>query len=705
MPTPWVVGDLMTTVVDPSTTDQLLRAAGLPVVKQAVVRSVAAAEREAGRLGYPVALKATSPGLLHKDAVGGVRLNLRSAADVRRAASEMHEQIAGLDGYVVQPMIPDGLEMVVGLRRDPVFGAVVMAGLGGTLVEVIGDVAIRLVPVSEMEAVSMISELRVSSTASLRQHFGNEYEYLARVVTCVSELARHHSDIFELDLNPVIVSPNGAVVVDAKLVRVTGPIPPPGTWKPAEGTISKMLNPESIVVVGASANPAKQGGRLFRYLVKHRFPGRLYAVNPHTAEILGRPCYPSVDELPESPDMACIVVPADDVEAVVEACGKRGIPAAIVFTSGFAETGAEGIGRQAHLLATSRRYGIRLCGPNTAGMMNSNSRMCAAFGMAFEVETIPEGKVAMISQSGAIGSALLSRAWDQGVGVGSWICTGNEADLTLGDYMLALVDDPSCSVLALFMETVRDPETFKLACTRARERGKRVVVYKSGKSAAGSRATQTHTGAIAGDDAVYNAVFRAYGVVRVPDLQALIDAAGALSELPLPTGRGIGVVSASGGACSVVADECAKRDLRIAELSADTVRAIATVIPQFGVPTNPIDVTMEVTVRPAMLGQVAELVLQDPAVDALLVMLTTNADPPAVQVAKGVIAAAKSANKPVVVARIGAEFLAPTSLAMYRKAGIPVFAMPERAVLVLRALVDAAEVAAPGDEVRAEVRL
>jgi len=662
-------------------------------VRQVVVRSIAAAEREAVRVGYPVALKARRSGLFHKVAAGGVRLDVRSAAEVRRAAAEMREKIPGLDGYVIQPMVKGGLEMMVGLRRDPVFGPVVIVGLGGGLVEAIGDVAVRLAPVSLAEAAAMIGELRLSSAASLRHQFKAELEHLAQVVTRVSDLAARHEDILELDLNPIVITSEGAMVVDAKLVRAAVPAAAQRTWMPAEATIGKLLNPQSIVVVGASANPAKQGGRLFRYLVKHGFPGRLDAVNPNESEILGRPSYPSVAELPEPADMACIVVPMDDVDKVVEACGKKGIPTATVFTSGFAETGPQGRRRQEQLMATARRNGIRLCGPNTAGIMSADGRMCAAIGMAFEVESVPEGNVAMLSQSGAIGSALLSRAWDQGVAIGRWICSGNEADLGLGDYMLALVDDPACSVIAVFMEAVRDPEAFKAACRKARERGKRVVVYKSGRSAAGSRAAQTHTGAIAGDDSVYSAAFKALGVVRVPDLQTLLDAAGALGQLPLPAGRRIGVVSASGGACSVVADECARRQLEMAELSAETVSAISEVIPPFGVPTNPVDVTMEVTVRPAMLGRVAELVLRDPGVDALLVMLTTNADPPAVHVGEGVIAAARASGKPVVVSRLGAEFLAPTSLAMYRTARIPVFAMPERAVLVLRALVDAAEIA------------
>jgi acetate---CoA ligase (ADP-forming) len=702
MPSPGLAGGADPAPLDSSAVYTILTEAGFQLVRQAVATTAAAAALEAGTIGYPVALKASVPGLMHKAHVGGVRLNIDSPDAFLQAAAEMRHLIAGLNGFIVQPMGPSGLETVVGFRRDPGFGPVVMVGLGGELVEAIGDVAMRLAPVTSRQAGEMIAELRISSSAALATRFRAQLARLAAVITQVSEFAMAHPEIVEMDLNPIILTPDSAVIVDAKLVRgaaaggieSAAPVP--------ESVLKKMLHPTSIAVVGASANRRKQGGRLFHYLVKHGFAGSLYPVNPREIEIMGHKCYASVEALPTVPDLACIVVSVDNVEGVVEACGKKGIGAAAIYTSGYGETGAEGGFREEALIEVARRYGMRICGPNTAGLMNVQSHVCAAIGMAFEAEAIPGGKVGMISQSGAIGSALLSRAWDQEIAVGQWICTGNEADLTLGDYMLALAGDPECRALAIFMETVRDPRSFERACAEARRLGKPVVVYKCGRSPAGRRAMQTHTGAIAGDDQVYDAVFKAYGVIRVPDLQSLLDCSAALSTLPLPRGSRVGVVSASGGACSVIADECARRGLPLAQLSSETTSAIARVIPTFGVSTNPVDVTMDVTVRPTMISEVATTVLQDPGVDALLVMLTTNADPPAIEVAKGLIAAVAVATKPVLICRLGADFLAPESVTMYRAAKIPLYPVPERAVVVLRALADAAGMAA-GQSRRVEV--
>jgi acyl-CoA synthetase (NDP forming) len=404
--------------------------------------------------------------------------------------------------------------------------------------------------------------------------------------------------------------------------------------------------------------------------------------------VMGKPSFPSVAALPETPDLACVMVPADAVPGVLAECGAKGIRSAIIYTAGFAETGAAGRVQQDDLLAIARAYGMRLCGPNTAGIVNVPATTCAAFGMAFEAERMPPGEIAFLTQSGALGSSLLSRAWAEGIGFSHWICTGNEADLTLSDYLDALVDDPATRVIAVFMETVRDPARFVAACTRARERGKPVIVYKTGVSAVGQRAVQSHTASLAGDDTVYEAVFRATGVVRVHDLQGLVDAAVAFAWQPLPRGNRVGVISASGGACSVIADECARHGLTLPSLPKATVQRVRALIPPFGASQNPIDVTMEITVNPTMVGRVAEVLLAEECIDALVVLMTTNADPPALEVARGVVGAAAAGEKPVIVVRVGAEFLAPDSVPYYRASRIPLYPMPDRAVRALTAMVE-----------------
>jgi acetate---CoA ligase (ADP-forming) len=457
----------------------------------------------------------------------------------------------------------------------------------------------------------------------------------------------------------------------------------------ARKALDRMMRPSSVAVVGASANTSKPGGRIFSYLIKHGFQGPLYSVNRSGSEILGQRSFNAVADLPETPDLACIVVPAGEVVPVLEDCAERGIPSAIVYTSGFAEAGQQGIDLQADILRVVQSSGIRVSGPNTAGIANAHHSMCAAIGMAFEVEEMPKGNIAFLTQSGALGSSLLSRVWEQGAGFSHWISCGNEVDLSISDYLSFLVDDPDTDVIAIFMEGIRDPTAFADACRRARSAGKPILVYKTGATESGRRAVSSHTAALAGADVLYEAFLKANHVIRVRDLQALVDASVALSWQPIPAGNRVAVISASGGICSVAADECSERGLELPQFSEKTMRLIENVIPSYGRSQNPVDVTAGITTRPTMIPDTVKLVLDEPEIDAILVMLTTNAGPAAAELARGISDAMAGSSKPLIVARVGADSLAPEAVAHYMAQRVPLFPMPERAVEALSVMVAA----------------
>lgn len=677
-------------LVDAEESRELLDAYGIPTPGQALVETPEAAAAAAVGLGFPAVLKAQGQTIVHKSDVGGVRLDLASADEVLTAAQEMAARIPGVEGFLVQAMAPQGIELIVGGKRDPVFGAAIVVGFGGVWTELLQDVALRIAPVTEAEALEMLSELKAGALLDgYRGAAPCDRAALARIVAATSRLIAEHPEIAELDLNPVLANPDGAVAVDARLLRgepepAAVPRDSAGDAEVAEA-ITHLLRPRSVVVIGASRNPAKQGGRLLKYLVKHGFEGSIYAVNPSSTEILGCPCVPTVADLPEAPDLACIVVPASAVADAVEQCGQRGIRAAIICTAGFAETGEEGAGGQEEIVAIARRHGVRLVGPNTAGVASTSSRLCASISMSFENEEMPVAPIALLTHSGALGSSLLSRMWARGIGFSHWISVGNEGDIQLGDYLMWLAEDPDTKVIALFMESVRDAALLRAACERAQANGKAVLVYKTGYSAAGRRAVQSHTSALAGDGAVYDAALDQMGAIRVPDLQTLMDAAIALAWQPPARGPRVGVVSASGGACSVIADECARNGLEVPTLSPDVRARVTELIPPFASAENPIDVTAEVTGSPGMIGDVLEVLHEQDDLDALVVMLTTNAEPGALDVAKSVVRVAATATKPIIVSRMGAEFLAPNALALYREAGIPVYPMPDMAIRALKA--------------------
>jgi acyl-CoA synthetase (NDP forming) len=371
---------------------------------------------------------------------------------------------------------------------------------------------------------------------------------------------------------------------------------------------------------------------------------------------------------------------------MIRACGARGIRTAIVFTSGFAEAGDEAA--EQRLVAASRAAGVRLCGPNTLGVLNPDARFCASFSGALVRTPRTGGDIAYLSQSGALGGAFMSRLWEGGVGVCRFVSVGNQADLDLADYVDALVDDAQVRVFALFVEGVADGRKLVRALRRARDHGKPVVVYKAGRSREGQAAVRSHTGALAGDDLVWSAALREAGAVRVQEILELFDGAVALAWQPPPAGRRVGIVSTSGGACGILADQCRAAGFEVNELPAATRMRVEAEIPSFGVARNPVDVTAQMLARPEMFRNVLQILAEEPAIDAVLLMLTTLADPLAEKVAEQLVATVRGQSKPVLVSWIIAQSLAARGMARLTEARIPLYDTPERAVRALAALAE-----------------
>ncbi len=331
---------------------------------------------------------------------------------------------------------------------------------------------------------------------------------------------------------------------------------------------------------------------------------------------------------------------------------------------------------------------MRFCGPNTLGVINPEARFHASFSGALNMPPLTGGEIAYLSQSGALGGSFLSRLWDRGIAVSRFVSVGNQADLDMADYVEALVDDPAVRVLMLFVEGVSDGKKFCRALSSARAAGKPVVVYKAGRSPEGRTAIRSHTGVLAGDDAVYTAALRQCGALRVPDMASLFDAALALAWQPPPRGPRVGILSTSGGACGILADECRQRGFEVPELPAATRRRIEAEIPAFGVSRNPIDLTAQMLARPAMVRNTLAILAEEPGIDAILVMLTTLADPLAEEIAGDVAAAVRGLAKPVLVGWIITPSLARKGMARLIQARIPLYDSPERAVFALAALAD-----------------
>jgi acyl-CoA synthetase (NDP forming) len=639
---------------------------------------VSGAVQAAETLGFPVVLKLLEPGVLHKTELGLVEVGLTSGEEVARAADRM---LRRRDSGVTRPAFSvqsqlNGTEMAIGLRRDGL-GAVCMVGAGGTLIEVRHDVAFLMAPVTEAEAAAALGGLNIAPVLNgYRGRARADVESLARLVARVAELALAIPEIVELDLNPVIVGPSGCAAADASAIVQPASNDPDDT---DFADLEPMLSPRRIAVMGASTDTAKAGGSIVRYLRKHGYAGEVIAVNPAGLAVDGAPAVSRLDQIADPVDLACIAVPAHATSAALQDCADQRVPAAIVYAAGYAETGPDGQAAQQELLHAAGGK-VRLLGPNSMGVAVPAARVFATFGTALEVDDFVSGPVAFISQSGALANSLFSRSREYGIGFSHWISVGNEADLGVEDFLAHLATDDSCRVICMFLETIRRPAAFAEAARRARAAGKPVIVLKAGRTEAGSASAASHTGALSGSDVSYAAFFDKHHVIRVTDLEDLFIASqGVLMGGP-SAGRRMGIVSMSGGACSIVADACISAGLEVPVLDEQTQSQLRRIVPSFGAVSNPVDVTAAGIWQPGMVSAAVSVLLDCTAVDAVLVQLSTNADPGAQAMAAELTGLWRSAAKPLLVGRIGAKALAPHAMDIYEAAGLHIFEWPEHLV-------------------------
>ena len=381
--------------------------------------------------------------------------------------------------------------------------------------------------------------------------------------------------------------------------------------------LSAVFRPRAIAVVGASDDPVKIGGRPLAFLLRHGYAGRVYPVNPARATVQGLPAFPSLSAIPDAVDLAVVVVPAERVEESLEAAAAKGVQAAIVFSSGFAEVGEAGRAAQARLRALATRTGLRIVGPNCQGFAHLPSRLVATFASPFLDPGLAVGPIAMVSQSGAMAGMLYEMARAAGLGLNYWVSTGNEADVQAAEILGEVVEDPETRVACTYLEDVKDAGRLREALARAHRRGVPVFVLKSGRSAAGRRAASTHTGALAGEDAVYDAVFADWGAIRCADPAELLALPQAFLHYRAAGSR-VAILSNSGGLGVLSVDLCADLGLVPAEFTAQTTAILRAALPDFAAAANPVDLTAQMLTDPGMLTRVLPALEADPGVDAIV---------------------------------------------------------------------------------------
>lgn len=445
-----------------------------------------------------------------------------------------------------------------------------------------------------------------------------------------------------------------------------------------------LLNPASIAVIGASTDPAKLTGRPISYLQKAGFKGRIYPINPRADEVLGLKSYADPRNLPEAPDVGLVLVGANRVVDSVRALSEAGAKAAIVLASGFGESGEEGRRRQADLAEAAG--GMRILGPNTIGLVNLTDGIPLTATGAMESEDFTSGAIALVSQSGGIMGSILSRAVARGIGFSKLIATGNESDLNVADAIDALAEDDATRVIALYLETIRDVDAFRAAAVKARAAGKRIVVYKVGRSDIGARSAVSHTGALAGADKVYDALFRQLGIVRATTFADLLDIPAALACGREMAGARVAVLTSTGGAATIVADNVGLTGLEMPVPDQTTAQRILSLdLKDAALDANPIDVTLA-GLRPDLYREILAALTESPSYDAIVAVVGSSSIGQPDLVAEPLLEAMSHTDKPI-LAYVSPD--APEIVKHLNRRGIPAFAAPEACAAVLTAMVPA----------------
>lgn len=386
--------------------------------------------------------------------------------------------------------------------------------------------------------------------------------------------------------------------------------------------IQALLQPKSIAIVGASANLSSMGGRLLKYLPMHGYKGDIYPVNPKYEEINNFTCFPSIMDLPKTPDTAIIIVSSQFVIDILKQCSKKGIPSATIISSGYAETGAEGRRKQMELKKFASANGIRICGPNCLGYINTHDNIAASLAGRLGYSKMIKGGIAIISHSGALSSSILSRSQDRGIGLSYLISTGNEADLETVDYIEYLVEDPNTKAIACLIEGFKDGAKFIRATELAFKKKKPIIVLKLGRSSVGERAAASHTGSLTGSDDICDALFRQKGIIRVDDIDELFVIPHVLINSRIPEGRRIGILTTTGGAGVLLADKCIEGGLDVPTASDVTQCALKEIIPPYGCWTNPVDITAQVLNVKELFFKAVDVFLKDEMIDLIVVICT-----------------------------------------------------------------------------------
>ena len=584
-----------TTTLSEAASKQLLTPFGVPFAQERVCATVELAIEAANAIGYPVVIKLSGDTIAHKTERGLLRLNISDSESAKRACSDLLGLVTDADGevsFLIAEMVKGDRELIVGVINDPQFGYMVALGIGGVFAEAIDDVVLRPLPLTADQALQMIDDVHHQSIlGSFRGSQPINRTQLANVLASMSQVCAAHPEIDSLDINPLIARKDGSLVAVDALVGV-GRVLDHGAhgsttnFVPNSKHFAALFNPRAIVVIGASSHPGKFGFVSLHNALANQFAGGVYATNLQRENILGVQTVSDLSELPVGEiDLAFFCTPASSNEQLLKQCAQLGISSAFIASAGYRESGESGEVAEASLLSLANSLGMLIAGPNGQGVVSTPASLCLQIVAPYP----PQGGISVASQSGNFVSSFLNYSRQSGVGIARAISAGNATQISVENFLDFFASDVETKVALTYIENVGDGESL-LKSMKNITAVKPLVVLKGGATAAGSKAAQSHTGAMASNDRVFFGATRSCGAIKVSSVEEAFDTAATFATQPLPRGKRVAVLTTVGGWGVVTADAIARDGvLDLVDLSDDLMSKLSALLPPRWSRNNPID--------------------------------------------------------------------------------------------------------------------
>ena len=647
-------------VITEESSKEILSEYGIKVPQYALVTSSDEAVKKSKEIGFPLVAKIVSADILHKTDVGGVKVGLRSEDEVKKAFDDMYHRLKekfDVKGVLLEKMVPNGVELIIGLQNDSQFGPSIMVGLGGIYTELFKDVSFRVLPITKDDAIKMLNSLRGRDI--LKGFRGSKpvnmdmiSEAIVNIGTLGVDLAGKYESI---DFNPVVVYPDGYFVVDAKIILKE---------KSSDDAISKaspdasfmdlFFNAKSVALIGASPEPGKIGNSVMESLAKHDYNGKVYPVNAKGyPEIMGVKAYKNLLDIKDPIDVVIVTVDLKFVPDLLAECGKKNIHNMVIISGGGKELGGERAAIEKRIQDLSRELNVRIIGPNCIGIFNGENRLDCAFQGHLRMIRPRQGNVAFLSQSGTVGIAFMETA--DAFGLSKMISYGNRSDVDEADMIHYLAQDPDTNVIGLYVEGLGDGRKFMNSAKNViKEYQKPIVVFKNGRSTKGAKQAASHTGSLGGSFAVISGAFEQTGIISVDSYEELTSALKALTWQPVPKGNKIAMVTNGAGPIIAAIDNFERLNLELAQLSDQTMKSFKEHYPATYVIGNPCDVTGSASADDYRFA--IQAFLDDPNVDIVMPWFVFQDDPLEEKIVDILGDLQKQKKKPILVGAMGGPF-------------------------------------------------